>query len=371
MNLTAVLVTGLFAGGVSCAAVQGGLLTGLITRQQKATADSERMRRPKGRTRYAAGVQTQERPAGAAPQRTWRSQLGDDLTPVGGFLAGKLLAHTLLGALLGALGGAVELSLGVRTWLQIGAGVVILVFGLAQLGVPGFRTIVIEPPLSWMRLVRSRARSQAALAPALLGLVTILIPCGVTLSVEALALTSGSALDGAATMAVFVIGTSPLFAVLGYAARKAATAWRGRLAILTGLAVIVLGLYTLNGGLELAGSPLAASHLPQTMGVARSPQPQDPAAVSTVDGRQVVTITATSSSYSPGNVQIRAGVPTTLVVHSVGASGCIRSFVIPSRNEQKILPADGDTRIDLGTLPAGTLDYACGMGMYSGAITIV
>lgn len=28
-------------------------------------------------------------------------------------------------------------------------------------------------------------------------------------------------------MAVFVLGTSPLFAVLGYAARKAATAWRG------------------------------------------------------------------------------------------------------------------------------------------------
>ncbi len=36
MNLAAVLVTGLFAGGVSCAAVQGGLLTGLITRQRAA-----------------------------------------------------------------------------------------------------------------------------------------------------------------------------------------------------------------------------------------------------------------------------------------------------------------------------------------------
>ena len=34
MNLTAVLITGLLAGGVSCAAVQGGLLTGLITRRR-------------------------------------------------------------------------------------------------------------------------------------------------------------------------------------------------------------------------------------------------------------------------------------------------------------------------------------------------
>lgn len=35
VNLTAVLLTGLVAGGVSCAAVQGGLLAGLITRQNE------------------------------------------------------------------------------------------------------------------------------------------------------------------------------------------------------------------------------------------------------------------------------------------------------------------------------------------------
>ncbi len=34
MDLTAVLITGLFAGGVSCAAVQSGLPAGLITRQR-------------------------------------------------------------------------------------------------------------------------------------------------------------------------------------------------------------------------------------------------------------------------------------------------------------------------------------------------
>jgi hypothetical protein len=125
VNLSAVLVTGLFAGGVSYAAVQGGLLTGLITRQRAATAEPDTPpRRAKGSTRHTGNtktragkqaVQTIERP-------NWRAQLGDDLAPVGGFLTGKLVSHTLLGALLGALGGAVELSVGARTWLQIGAG---------------------------------------------------------------------------------------------------------------------------------------------------------------------------------------------------------------------------------------------------------
>src|SRR5882757_10045771 len=245
VNLVAVLITGLFAGGISCAAVQGGLLTGLITRQQGA--------------REPARID-----ATRSESRSWRLQLGDDLAPVSGFLAGKLAAYTLLGGLIGALGGVVQLSPTTRTWLQIGAGLLIITFGLAQLGVPGFRWIVVEPPASWTRLVRNRTRSQAALAPTLLGVATVLLPCGVTLSVEALALVSGSPWRGAVIMAVFVAGTSPLFAILGYAARRAVTAWRGRLVAATGLAVVAMGIYTLNGGLALAGSPLAASRILET-----------------------------------------------------------------------------------------------------------
>ncbi len=300
MNLTAVLVTGLFAGGVSCAAVQGGLLTGLLTRQ-RATATASVA------TRVAARHHRHRREA--VPARTpWQQQLGDDIAPIGGFLTGKLVSHAALGALLGALGAAVQLSVGARTTLQLLAGVLIVVFGMAQLGVPGFRGIVIEPPQSWKRILQHRARSQSALAPALLGVATVLIPCGVTLSMQALALASGSPLSGAVIMAVFVLGTAPLFALLGYAARRAATAWRGRLALATGLVVVAMGLYTLNGGLELAGSPLAASRVAQALGSTETPG--DVAAASAQGGQQQVVISARTGSYSPSNVQVRAGVPT-------------------------------------------------------------
>lgn len=377
MNLASVLVTGLFAGGVSCAAVQGGLLTGLITRQRAAaTGPAQLPTRTPGRGRHSVRQihRVRPRPQTRRPpedgESGWRAQLGDDLAPVGGFLAGKLVSHVSLGALLGAAGSVVELSVDARTWLQIGAGLLVILFGLAQLGVPGFRRVVVEPPASWMRVVRRRARSQAALAPALLGLATALIPCGVTLSVEALALASGSALAGAATMGVFVLGTGPLFAALGYAARKAATAWRSRLAVVTGLVVLAMGLYTLNGGLQLAGSPLAANRLAETLGVSGAPA-ADTSAASTADGRQTVEITARADSYSPGNVRARAGLPTTLVVHSDNVRGCIQSFVIPDRDVEKILPPQGDTTIDLGVLEPGQLRYACGMGMYTGLITVV
>lgn len=382
MNLIAVLLTGLLAGGVSCAAVQGGLLAGLITRQRRASQPAHLV--TAGHGEHAGQATPEPRPAptrairrGGAPTSTPRATMADDLTPVGAFLAGKLISHTLLGALLGALGTAVQLSVRAHTAMQLLAGLLIIAFGLAQLGVPGFRRLVIEPPASFGRLVLRSARARTAFAPALLGLASVLIPCGVTLSVEALALASGSPAAGAATMAVFVLGTTPLFAALGYAARKAATAWRGRLAAATGVAVVVMGLFTFNGGLELAGSPLAVSHLFRTTTdtTTASANAAAPGAGGTVvagatvaGGRQTITIVASSDGYTE-NVAAKAGVPTTLVVRSEHAQGCIRSFTIPVRNLQMILPASGDTRIELGALPAGSLDYVCGMGMYSGTIT--
>lgn len=161
MNLTAVLLTGLLAGGVTCAAVQGGLLTGLITRQRVATTGLH-----PADTRPAAPERGT--PADSAPLVTTRRlTLADDLAPVGGFLAGKLISHTALGGLLGATAA-----------LQLLAGAIVLVFGLAQLGVPGLRRIVVEPPHTFGRLVLRSSRSQAAFAPGLLGLASVLIPCG-------------------------------------------------------------------------------------------------------------------------------------------------------------------------------------------------
>lgn len=44
--------------------------------------------------------------------------------------------------------------------------------------------------------------------------------------------------------------------------------------------------------------------------------------------------------------------------------------MISSLGVDEVLPANGDTVIDAGTLDAGTIDYSCAMGMYSGLITV-
>lgn len=84
MNLWSMFATGLLAGGASCAVVQGGLLAGAVARRHDA--------RPE----------------------TSRSRL-DDVVPVGGFLAGKLVSHAIAGALLGLIGDAAQLGFRTRS----------------------------------------------------------------------------------------------------------------------------------------------------------------------------------------------------------------------------------------------------------------
>src|SRR5437660_3129073 len=77
VSLWAVFLTGLLAGGASCAAVQGGLLAGAVARRRQTDP---------------ALVPADGAVPPLAPRRT------DDVVPVAGFLAGKLLSHVALGA---------------------------------------------------------------------------------------------------------------------------------------------------------------------------------------------------------------------------------------------------------------------------------
>lgn len=413
MQLWPVFLTGLLAGGASCAAVQGGLLTGLITRRTaaapavagaaaggsaasppaRAAGPARPARRPsqgavknrkhkKQASRPApAGVRTNAprgtKASAAAPaKREWR----DDAAPVGGFLVGKLASHAMLGLLLGVLGDAVQLGFRTRAVTQGVAGVVMVLLALHLFGVRGLGFLVPQPPASLGRLVRRSARSQAVAAPTILGVLTVFIPCGVTLGVMFLAIASGSPLAGMLIMSVFVLGTFPMFAALGYAAARWAAALGGKVATATAVVVLAVGVYTLNGGLTLGGAPVHAGKIlsalsgpvgatPASAAVPRDvvygPVAQEPAA-----GPQEFEIEVLDSDYRmPDSVQ--AGRPTVLTLVTDGTRGCTRGFVVPSLGIEQILPETGRTQIDLGVLQPGRLEFTCSMGMYGGAVDVV
>jgi sulfite exporter TauE/SafE len=366
MSATALFVTGLttgaVAGGASCAAVQGGLLAGAVGRRRAHVA---------GRRSTQVPPVPDEAPTGAGARLpvalrdppVSRDDLRDGesaILALGAFLGAKLVSHTLLGALLGSIGSAAQPSPRTRAMLLIAAAAIMVVFALDLIGVRGVRRLVPRAPESWARRVRKSSRSSSASTPAILGFLTVLLPCGVTLSVSLLAITSESAVSGGAVMAGFVLGTAPLFAALGFVLRQSTRVLQGRLSVLTGVVVLAVAVWTANSALKLGGWA-DVGHAEVT-----------PTAASAVrvlsNGTQVVTLQVGATSYTPAAVVARPGVPTQIVLKTRGINGCTSAFVIASRGIEKVLPETGTTTLDLGKPKPGTLKYTCGMGMYGGRI---
>jgi sulfite exporter TauE/SafE len=372
MNWWAIVGAGLLAGATTCAVAQGGLLVGLVNRQKRASAaDAEVLvaARTASGQREASGERTA--PAARPAATPGSSSVAADLVPVAGFLLGKLLSLTLAGMLLGAFGSFVALDARVGGFAQLFAALVMIVFGLGAAGVPGFRDIAFTPPASWTRAVRKSTRSQSAFAPFLLGIAVVLIPCGVTISMMLLAATSGSALAGGAVMALFVLGTAPMFAAYGFLTQRYANPDRRGMSIALGVVVVAMGLFTLNAAATALASPVTAQSIATAVfdSGASSSAPAA-AAPAPVDGVQVLRIDATSDGYSPRSVAAKAGVPTKVVFHTENTASCIVYTVFPTLGGQVILPTSGDTEVDLGVLKAGEIPISCSMGMYTGTIVV-
>lgn len=360
MNLWVIFLTGLTTGGLSCLAVQGGLLATALTRRRAARA--ERPPRP---------IKTRRTP-GKRAVATAGVEFAREPWPIVYFLGAKLAAYTLLGALLGALGSAVQLSPPVQAVMQIAAGLFMLATALNMLDVhPIFRYAAIQPPKALARLVRDQSKRDGIFAPALLGLMTIFIPCGVTQAMEVLAITSATPLLGALIMFAFVLGTSPTFLVLGFLATRLRGRFQHAFMVAAALLVIFLGIVSVDGGLNLLGSPIAPSRvlaavLPRGDSAAAAARPQG----RMVAGAQEFTIDALDNGYSPRYLEAQSGTPLRLRLETSNSYSCTRVFTIPGLGIRRVLPETGEVVIDLPAQPPGPLFFTCGMGMYSGIIQV-
>lgn len=323
-------LTGITTGGVSCFAVQGGLLTSALANDEEAN--------------ITKGLRT-------------RSLIF--------FVAAKLFAYTLLGALLGFLGSSITPSLKVQGWIQIFIGIYLLGTAGRLLNLhPFFRYFVIQPPKAVLRLLRNQAKVRSALTPLVLGAMTVLIPCGVTQAMMILSITSGSAVLGAGIMLAFTLGTSPVFLLLGMAANQFLQ--NKAFAVVASLVVFYTGLVSLNSGQTLRGSV----HTFQNYKSVILGSVDEAKTANVKGGVQEVTINVSTKGYYADSNTLKAGVPVRLKLVSSGAKGCVRAFTIPSLNISKIIPENGQEILEFTPEKKGTLAYTCNMGMYTGQFTI-
>jgi sulfite exporter TauE/SafE len=339
MDIFSIFITGLFAGGLTCLAVQGGLLATSIAQQETEKLEE-------------------------------RAKLTGQVIPIISFLGARLVGYTVLGLLLGGLGSVVQLSITTRVILQIAVSLFMIGTALNLLNIhPIFRYLIIQPPKFLTRLVRNQSKSKSVFGPALLGMMTVFIPCGATQAMMAYAVSTGSPLTGAITMFTFILGTSPLFFLFGYVAKNLGTSFSLNFNKVAAVAIILVALFNINGAVALTGSGWTLENVWDSVS-----QRSSVAGTSTESVVTEATIYFDTTSYrtEPAGITFKAGSKVRINLVNKSGSGCIQAFTIPAYKFQEVVPVGTSKTIEL-TAPSqpGTLNFMCSMGMYRGTIKVI
>lgn len=344
MDLWIIFLTGLTTGGLTCIAVQGGLLASVVASREESLV---------------------------ARHRPYT------LLPIFSFIGAKLISHVLLGFALGLFGSVLQLSFQWRVFFQTLAGLYMLATAANLLNLhPVFRYVILQPPGFVRRYLRGvskgnpirQAQGKDVFTPALLGFLTILIPCGTTLAMEMLAISSGNALIGASIMATFVLGTIPFFFIVGYSTLRLGDVFRERFFTAASVLVFALGAWSLNGVLNLVGFPVtletAWNEIVSTVTIKSSD-------VTSSGVKQEITINVGARGYSPNFVTVEKEKPVTMSLVTNNNYSCTSSFIIPKFGIIRQLPPTGTTTVEFTPTELGTIRWTCGMGMFSGTINVI
>ena len=201
--------------------------------------------------------------AAADPSRGWRRSVSHIA-----YNGGRLVTYTILGAVFGALGKAVDVAgslAGIGRIAFVGAAVLMILWGvwalllaldvrLPRLPVPAFLLRRSE------RLFEGLGRKPPVVRAGLLGLSSTFLPCGWLYAYAVMAAGTGSPLQGMVVMAVFWAGTVPILAGIGTGVQLLAGGFRKRLPVVTAIALILVGVVVLAGGIDRLDADAAAEH---------------------------------------------------------------------------------------------------------------
>jgi sulfite exporter TauE/SafE len=338
-------ITGLTTGGLSCLAVQGGLLASSMAHQIEQAYLEQSVPQKTGGKKHQL-----------APVKSTSTAL-----PIFLFLVAKLIAYTLLGALLGWLGSLFTLSPTYRAVLMIAIGIFMIGNALRMFNVhPIFRYFSIEPPKFISRYIRKTAKGTDTFTPLFLGALTVFIPCGVTQAMMTTALATGSVILGAAFMFAFTLGTSPVFFIVAYMTAELGARLEKFFMRFVAALVLILGFVTLDGGLNLISSPLSLQNLSRNLITTQSQ--------STLEGDQLF-LSVENGGYFPAILKAPAGKDLKLNLVTKDTYSCALDFLVPALNFYQMLPTTGTVQVDIPAQEKGsTLYFTCSMGMYTGQI---
>ena len=286
------------------------------------------------------------------------------------FNIGRVVGYAFFGAILGMAGNFFKLSPVFTASLVIGISVVMVLLGLQMVGVKALRNFQIRLPKSITGKVANEENFKGRFGPLLMGALTFFLPCGFTITAQALALTSGSPIQGALIMGLFALGTVPGLLAIGLSSVKFHSNPKSskQFSMVAGMLILFFAAFNINSQLSVLGvsnaSDLLSTPTVNTKTVVELPP--------MVNGTQVVKINASASGYTPNRISLRANTPTRWEISVNGISGCTNAIISRGLFSGQVDLVDGQIAIKEFTSPKpGVYKFSCWMGMVTGTVEVV
>lgn len=291
------------------------------------------------------------------------------------FNIGRVAGYGLFGAMLGFVGNFFRLSPAFSAVLIIGVSMVMVLLGLQMLGIKAVQKFQFRLPKVITRKVSDESNFKGRLAPFFMGALTFFLPCGFTVTVQALALASGSPLQGALIMSLFALGTVPGLLAIGLGSTKmlANKNTAKSFSTVAGILVLAFSAFNVNAQMSVLGysnlGDIIGSGTTQVLGT--TTENSGSGLVPMVGSKQVIKMKASSSGYSPNRFRVRVKVPTRMEVTDTGTSGCTNAIISKLFTGQIDLTPGKTSTKEFTPAKVGVYKFSCWMGMVSGVIEVV
>lgn len=334
-SLPVVFLIGITAGLSTCMALVGGLILG-------------------------ASAKFAEKHPTATPAQKFKPHIFFNL--------GRICSYFFFGGLIGFAGSFFTLSPAVLGLLTIVVGGVMFLLGAQLIDIsPRLKSVNITLPKFISRALGIKERNEKEYShknSAVLGGLTFFLPCGFTQAMQLFAISTGDPFQGALTMGIFALGTTPGLLGIGGLTSVVRGAFAKSFFKFAGIVVMALAIVNISNGYNLSGIALASPFKAGSSSDVFDPN------VTLENGVQIVRMTQDGTGYSPNTFTIKKDIPVRWIVNSTNVNTCASSIVSSALNIRKGLDL-GENIIEFIPKDTGVVKFSCSMGMYRGQFNVV
>ena len=278
---------------------------------------------------------------------------------------GRIISYTLVGAILGGVGSFFGINPIFSGVLTLFAAAVMLAMGASLVKNINFiEKIKSKMPMFVAKYLFSQKYEKKSKGPFIIGFFNGFMPCGPLQAVQFYALGTGSTLSGALSLFVFGAGTVFLMLGFGYFIASISGERVKKMMKISGVVVIILGLFMLNRGLTNFGWGFK-NLLPREQVVLNPAGGEQPA-----EGEyQTVKMDLTYRGYVPNVLYVKKGVPVKWIINVKQMSGCTNAILLEKFGIRKNLK-QGENIIEFTPTEAGEIPFSCGMKMVWGKFIV-